>query len=113
VRPCVARRVEARALAEHLARLRRDPRRDARAGLDVEIQEFAGHWAVKFFMSSQSHTAPGGTGWARTPWAAVQEAAWQTLTTENPAARLEAQLARSDGTSRPNPAGGPAAQLRR
>jgi hypothetical protein len=82
-------------------------------GWDVEMQEFAGSWSVKFFMSSQSHTAPGGTGWAVTPWAAVQEAAWQTLTTENPAARLEAQLSRSGGTSRQNPAGGPAAQLRR
>jgi hypothetical protein len=82
-------------------------------GWDVEMQEFAGHWSVKFFMTGQSHTAPGGTGWAGTPWAAVQDAAWKTLTTENPGARLEAQLARSDGTSRPKPAGGPAGLLRR
>jgi hypothetical protein len=80
-------------------------------GWDVEMQDFAGSWSVKFFMSSQSHTAPGGTGWAVTPWAAVQDAAWKTLTTENPAARLEAQLARVNGAARPNPAGGPAGHL--
>jgi hypothetical protein len=43
-------------------------------GRDVEMQEFGGHWSVKFYMSSQSHTAPGGTGWALTPWEAVQTA---------------------------------------
>jgi hypothetical protein len=74
-------------------------------GYDLELMQQPHGWWARFYLSSASHPVCTGSGWAATPWAAVQAAAWETLTVGNPEARLREELAEADATRRPNPAG--------
>jgi hypothetical protein len=50
-------------------------------GYDLELTAFAGRdWRASFFTTGVAHSILGGSGWEPTPWRAVQQAAWQTLT---------------------------------
>jgi hypothetical protein len=63
-----------------------------RHGFDLELMQQPHGWWARFYLSSASHPVCAGSGWAVTPWAAVQAAAWETLTTGNPESRLREQL---------------------
>lgn len=85
-------------------------------GFDIEIQQYPHGWWARFYLTGASHPVCGGSGWATTPWGAVQAAAWETLTKGNPGARLDALLADGQtGTPReaPGHAAGPAQALSR
>jgi hypothetical protein len=62
-------------------------------GYDLELMQQPHGWSARFYLSSASHPVCAGSGWAVTPWRAVQAAAWETLTVGNPEARLREQLA--------------------
>jgi hypothetical protein len=79
-----------------------------RHGFDLELMQQPHGWWARFYLSSATHTVCAGSGWAVMPWGAVQEAAWQTLTTGNPKARLQEQLAAPRSEQRPDPRVGPA-----
>ena len=81
-------------------------------GFDVELQQYPHGWWAKFYLAGASHPVCAGSGWAVTPWAAVQAAAWETLTVGNAEARLREQLATPRTEQRPDPRGGPAGVLR-
>jgi hypothetical protein len=54
----------------------------ARQGYDLSLTRYAGQgWRATFFVAGTIHSATGavGSGWERTPWQAVQRAAWDTL----------------------------------
>ena len=79
-------------------------------GYDVEIQQSPQGWWARFYLAGPSHTVCAGSGWAVTPWRAVQQAAWETL---RAARRLDGEAAAFGKSERPNPQGGPAGMLRR
>ena len=81
-------------------------------GFDVELQQYPQGWWAKFYLAGASHPVCSGSGWAATPWSAVQAAAWETLTVGNAEARLREQLATACSEQRVDPRGGPAGVLR-
>ena len=81
-------------------------------GYDVEIQQSPQGWWARFYLGGPSHTVCAGSGWAVTPWRAVQQAACETLRAASRQAHLDATAA-SGKAERPNPQGGPAGMLRR
>jgi hypothetical protein len=81
-------------------------------GYDLELMQQPHGWWARFYLSSASHPVCAGSGWAVTPWDAVQAAAWETLTTGNPEARLQEQLAAPGPKHPSDPRGGPAGALR-
>ena len=56
-----------------------------RQGHDLELQQYATGWWARFYMTGHSHSFCEGSGWAKTPWAAVQKAAWERLKATRPA----------------------------
>ena len=58
----------------------------ARQDFDLELRGFPRGWRATFYSSGLAHSLVAGTGWARTPWHAVQQAAWDALTREVSAA---------------------------
>ena len=56
--------------------------RMARQGYDIQLTRYDEEgWRATFYTSGMEHspTSATGTGWERTPWRAVQSAAWETL----------------------------------
>ena len=52
----------------------------ARQGYDVQLTRYAEQgWRANFYPAGIAHSVVGGSGWARTPWGAMQRAAWQAL----------------------------------
>ena len=54
----------------------------ARQGYDLELRRYDGQgWRAVFFQSGFEHslTSHAGVGWARSPWAALQQAARDAL----------------------------------
>jgi len=54
----------------------------ARQGYDLELRRYNGRaWRAMFFVEGFEHslTADAGSAWAPSPWAAVQQAARETL----------------------------------
>jgi hypothetical protein len=49
-------------------------------GYNVELREHPEGWRANFNWVGIAHSVVLGPGWEPTPWGAVQEAAWQTLT---------------------------------
>jgi hypothetical protein len=81
-------------------------------GYDLELMQQPHGWWARFYLSSASHPVCAGSGWAVTLWAAVQEAAWKTLTVGNAEGRLREQLATPRSEQRPDRRDGPAGVLR-
>src|SRR5437867_11072270 len=53
-----------------------------RQGFDLQLTQYDEHgWRATFYASGMEHspTSATGTGWERTPWHAVQRAAWAAL----------------------------------
>jgi hypothetical protein len=51
-----------------------------RQGWDVQLTTYAARdWRANFFPVGIAHSIVGGMAWQRTPWRAVQRAAWGTL----------------------------------
>jgi hypothetical protein len=53
-----------------------------RQGFDLQLAQYDDRgWRATFYTTGMehSHTSATGTGWERTPWAAVQTAAWHAL----------------------------------
>ena len=51
-------------------------------GYDLRLERYADEgWRATFFSAGMAHsfTSSTGTAWERTPWQAVQVAAWDTL----------------------------------
>jgi len=49
--------------------------------LDLQLTAYAARdWRANFFRVGIAHSIVGGTARERTPWRAVQVAAWRTLT---------------------------------
>ena len=56
----------------------------ARQGFDLQLTRYDERgWRATFYASGMEHspTSATGTGWERTPWRAVQRAAWEALRT--------------------------------
>ena len=54
----------------------------ARQGYDLQLTRYDEKgWRATFYTSGMEHspTSATGTGWERTPWRAVQRAAWEAL----------------------------------
>jgi hypothetical protein len=54
----------------------------ARQGFDLQLTRYAdAGWRATFYVSSMEHspTRATGTAWERTPFVAVQRAAWEAL----------------------------------
>jgi hypothetical protein len=52
----------------------------ARQGFDLQLTRYAEQgWRANFYPGGIAHSVISGSGWAPTPWGAVQRAAWQTL----------------------------------
>jgi hypothetical protein len=54
----------------------------ARQGYDLELRRYNGRgWRAVFFVEGFEHslTADAGSAWAPSPWAAIQQAARETL----------------------------------
>ena len=54
----------------------------ARQGFDLQLTRYDERgWRATFYASGMEHspTSATGTGWERTPWDAVQRAAWVAL----------------------------------
>ena len=58
----------------------------ARQDFDLELRGFPRGWRATFYPSGLAHSLVGGTGWAPSPWRAVQQAAWDAITREVSAA---------------------------
>ena len=57
-------------------------RRMARQGYDLQLTRYDEHgWRATFYTTGMEHSPTGaiGTSWERTPWHAVQTAAWEAL----------------------------------
>jgi hypothetical protein len=53
----------------------------ARQDFDLQLTKYAERgWRANFYPSGLAHSIVKGTAFAETPWRAVQEAAWWTLT---------------------------------
>jgi hypothetical protein len=51
-------------------------------GWDVQLTAYAARdWRANFFPVGIAHSIVGGPAWERTPWRAVQRAAWEVLNT--------------------------------
>ena len=51
-----------------------------RQGWDLQLTEYGdGHWRATFYVTGQAHSIVGGSAWERTPWWAVQRAAWDVI----------------------------------
>lgn len=64
----------------------------ARQGFDLQITRYDEQgWRVTFYTTGMEHSMTGATGtaWERTPWRAVQQAAWQALNQDSPRAASE------------------------
>jgi hypothetical protein len=49
-------------------------------GWDVQLTAYAARdWRANFFPVGIAHSITGGTAWERTPWRAVQRAAWGAM----------------------------------
>jgi hypothetical protein len=56
----------------------------AHQGYDLQLTRHAERgWRATFFPVGIAHSVVGGSAWEPTPWAAVQRAAWETLTKED------------------------------
>jgi hypothetical protein len=52
----------------------------ARQSFDLQLTSYGGEvWRANFFPAGLAHSIVAGSGWAPTPWRAVQDAAWQAL----------------------------------
>src|SRR5689334_14617690 len=52
----------------------------ARQACDLRLTRYADRgWRANFYPSGLAHSIVKGTGWAETPWRAVQQAAWEAL----------------------------------
>jgi hypothetical protein len=54
----------------------------ARQGYDLQLTRYANEgWRATFFIAGREHSMTHATGsaWERTPWRAVQGAAWEAL----------------------------------
>lgn len=52
----------------------------ARQGYDLQITRYAEQgWRANFYPAGIAHSVVSGSGWASTPWRAVQQAAWEVL----------------------------------
>jgi hypothetical protein len=55
---------------------------DASPSYDLQLTQYADRgWRATFYTTGMEHspTSATGTGWERTPWHAVQRAAWEAL----------------------------------
>src|ERR671935_1945734 len=53
-----------------------------RQGYDLSLTRYAGEgWRATFYVTGKEHSATRATGsaWERTPWRAVQRAAWEAM----------------------------------
>jgi|ERR1043166_5776640 hypothetical protein len=50
-----------------------------RQGFNVEARQFPEGWRVNFYPAGIAHSVVVGSGWAKTPGTAVQQAAWEAL----------------------------------
>ena len=53
-----------------------------RLGYDLQLTQYDDRgWRVTFYTSGIEHspTSATGTGWERTPWRAMQRAAWESI----------------------------------
>jgi hypothetical protein len=49
-------------------------------GYDLQLTAYGGRgWRATFFAVGIAHSIVGCTGWERTPWRAVQRAAWEAV----------------------------------
>ena len=55
----------------------------ARQDFDLELRGFPRGWRATFYPSGLAHSIVAGTGWAASPWRAIQRAAWSALTRES------------------------------
>jgi hypothetical protein len=54
-----------------------------RQGFDLQLTQYGGReWRATFWVTGMAHSISGGSAWERTPWRAVQEAAWGTVSEE-------------------------------
>jgi hypothetical protein len=52
----------------------------ARQGFDLELARFGDEgWRATFAPAGRAHSVVMGSAWERTPWRAVQHAAWEAL----------------------------------
>jgi hypothetical protein len=52
----------------------------ARQGYDLQLTRYAEQgWRANFYPTGIAHSVVFGSGWAPTPWGAVQRAAWAAL----------------------------------
>jgi hypothetical protein len=52
----------------------------ARQDFDLQLTKYAERgWRANFYPSGLAHSVVNGTGWAATPWGAVQKAAWEAI----------------------------------
>ena len=51
----------------------------ARQDFDLELRGFPQGWRATFYRSGLAHSILAGSGWAVTPWRAIQQAAWKAL----------------------------------
>jgi hypothetical protein len=53
----------------------------ARQGCDLQLTRYADKgWQANFYPAGIAHSVVSGSGWAPTPWRAVQRGAWAALT---------------------------------
>ena len=58
-----------------------------RQGYDLQLTRYADQgWRANFYSAGIAHSVVSGSGWAPTPWAAVQRAPWEALRKERQAA---------------------------
>lgn len=48
-------------------------------GFNLELREFPSGWRANFYPVGTAHSVVVGSGWQTTPWAAVRQAAWESL----------------------------------
>jgi hypothetical protein len=68
----------------------------ARENFDLSLTRYADEgWRATFYVKGREHSATftTGDGWQRTPWAAVQRAAWEALNKADNESRLTAPTA--------------------
>jgi len=63
-----------------------------RQGYDLQLTQYDERgWRATFYVTGMEHspTSATGTGWERTPWHAVQRAAWEALKKAETTSRVE------------------------
>jgi len=67
----------------------------ARQGFDLQLTRYANEgWRATFYVSGREHSTTRGTAWERTPWRAVQTAAWEALASRGRILRAHCILVR-------------------